>query len=172
MYKLGGGGNLIWHGDKNQLSKKTWLSLKFPLGLIDIFVQWEISEKKEIPGLSVCSMIGMLLRANECIFAWHFKLKWRCVLFINLLSLVVLISAVLPASLHQLAVSPGCQKEFPVWVFGVCVCFHLGFWSAWWLCCWAWSLAWPVWQWYLKEWFSRVHWRASTFKHILQCEVM
>lgn len=126
MYKLGGGGNLIWHGDKNQLSKKTWLSLKFPLGLIDIFVQWEISKTKEIPGLSVCSMIGMLLRANECIFAWHFKLKWRCVLFINLLSLVVLISAVLPASLHQLAVSPGCQKEFPVWVFGVCV-FPFGF---------------------------------------------
>lgn len=36
------------------------------------------------------------------------------------------ISAVFTASLHQLATSPSCQKEFPVWVFDACV-FWFGF---------------------------------------------
>lgn len=44
------------------------LLLKFPLSIIDIFVQWEIRKTKAILCLSVCLMIGMLLRANECIF--------------------------------------------------------------------------------------------------------
>lgn len=51
-----------------------------------------------------------------------------CFPFINLLSLVLFISAVFTASRHQLAVSPSCQKEFPVWVFYVCVCVLVWVW--------------------------------------------